>query len=393
MPTSIVVAVDVDLHLALADDRLLVLGDLIALRQVGIEVVLAVEHRDQVDLGLQAKAGAHGLGDAGLVDHRQHARHGRIDQRDVAVGLAAERRGGAGEQLGLGGDLGVHLQADHDLPVAGGALDEVGGAWLFCHACIALGPCPAHSPAGCAACNALARAADAALVKPAERWTVSIDFEPISRLDRAPATAGERSARDRDEAQNPSRDGRACAWPRRHSGRGQDLPLRLPGRPQRARPLHAERELHARRPRQRDGGADQARQGPEDHPGPGRALGDRRSAEVALPSAQGRQVPQRRGLHRRRRGVLRRAHAQPRLADQDARAGGHEGRQGRRPHGRLRADLAQSHPALRSGTPGTSSPRSGRRRTARRRRSRLPPPRSIRSRSRPTAPARSHRQP
>ena len=37
-------AVDVDLDLALADDRLLVLADLIALRQVGIEVVLAVEH-------------------------------------------------------------------------------------------------------------------------------------------------------------------------------------------------------------------------------------------------------------------------------------------------------------------------------------------------------------
>ena len=112
-------AVDVDLHLALADDRLLVLRDLIALRQVGIEVVLAVEHRGQVDLGVEPQAGAHGLRDASLVDHRQHAGHGRIDERDMAVGRAAELGGGAGEQLGLGGDLGVHLQADHDLPVAG----------------------------------------------------------------------------------------------------------------------------------------------------------------------------------------------------------------------------------------------------------------------------------
>ena len=125
MPTVTVCAVDVDLDLALADDGLLVLRDLIALRQVGIEVVLAVEHRHEVDLGLQAEPGAHGLGDAGLVDHRQHAGHGRIDQRDVAVGRAAECRRGAREQLGLGGDLGVHLQADDDLPVAGGALDEV----------------------------------------------------------------------------------------------------------------------------------------------------------------------------------------------------------------------------------------------------------------------------
>ncbi len=50
--------VEIDDHLALADDRLLVLADLIALRQVGIEIVLAVEHRLQIDLGLQPEPGA-----------------------------------------------------------------------------------------------------------------------------------------------------------------------------------------------------------------------------------------------------------------------------------------------------------------------------------------------
>ena len=35
----------VDDDLALADDRRLVLADLVALRQVGIEIVLPVEHR------------------------------------------------------------------------------------------------------------------------------------------------------------------------------------------------------------------------------------------------------------------------------------------------------------------------------------------------------------
>ena len=76
--------VGVDLHHALADDRPLVLRDLIALRQVGIEVVLAVEHGDEIDLGVEPEARAHGLRHASLVDHRQHARHGRIDERDVA---------------------------------------------------------------------------------------------------------------------------------------------------------------------------------------------------------------------------------------------------------------------------------------------------------------------
>ena len=149
-------------------------------------------------------------------------------------------------------------------------------------------------------------------------------------LDRAcdfsqypPAVRGAEARRIRErpnEAQNPSRGGRTCACLCRHSRRSQDLQIRLPRRPQRPRSLHAERELHARRARQRHGGPDQARQGPQDHSGPGGALGDRRPAQVALLPAQGREVPRRRGLHRRRRGVLDRAHAQPRVADPDASA-------------------------------------------------------------------------
>ena len=94
-------SVEVDDDLALADDRLLVLRDLVALRQVGIEVVLAVEDRAQVDLGLQPEPGADRLLDAFLVDHRQHAGHRRVDQATRGVGLAAEFGRGAGEQLRL----------------------------------------------------------------------------------------------------------------------------------------------------------------------------------------------------------------------------------------------------------------------------------------------------
>ena len=94
-------ALEIDDHLALADDRLLVLADLVALRQVGIEIVLAVEHRLPVDLRLQPEPGADRLPHAFLVDHRQHAGHGGVDQRDMAVGRAAELGRGAGEQLRL----------------------------------------------------------------------------------------------------------------------------------------------------------------------------------------------------------------------------------------------------------------------------------------------------
>ena len=115
-------AQQIDDDLALADDRALVLADLIALRQVGIEIVLSVEDRVEIDLGLEPEPGADGLGDAALVDHRQHAGHGGIDQADMAVRLAAELGRGAGEQLGVGGDLRMHLHADHHLPGSGRAL-------------------------------------------------------------------------------------------------------------------------------------------------------------------------------------------------------------------------------------------------------------------------------
>ena len=113
-----------DDHLALADDRRLVLADLIALRQIGIEIVLPVEHRAQIDLRVQPEPGAHRLPHAFLVDHRQHARHRGIDQRDVAVRLAAEFGRGARKQLRVRGDLGMDFQPDHHFPVAGCALDQ-----------------------------------------------------------------------------------------------------------------------------------------------------------------------------------------------------------------------------------------------------------------------------
>ncbi len=129
----------IDDHLALAHHRLLVLADLIALRQVGIEIILAVEHRFQIDRRLQPEPRADRLLDAFFVDHRQHARHGGIDQRDVAVGRAAEFGRGAGEQLRLGGDLRVHLHADDHFPVAGRALDQLVGFALHVHGARASG--------------------------------------------------------------------------------------------------------------------------------------------------------------------------------------------------------------------------------------------------------------
>ena len=108
---------NLDQHFAFAHDGFIKLADLIALRQVGVEVVLAVEGGLQVDLGLEAQPGAHGLFDAIFVDHRQHAGHRGIDEGHVAVGLRAEFGRGAGEELRVRRDLRVHLHPDDQFPV------------------------------------------------------------------------------------------------------------------------------------------------------------------------------------------------------------------------------------------------------------------------------------
>jgi hypothetical protein len=126
-------AIDVEQHLALAHDRVLELADLVALRQVRVEIVLSVEHRALVDLGLEPQARADGLANAFLVDHRQHAGHGRIHEAHIGIGRIAEGRRRAGKQLAFAGHLRVHFHADDHFPVAGRTGNQallVGGAGI-----------------------------------------------------------------------------------------------------------------------------------------------------------------------------------------------------------------------------------------------------------------------
>src|SRR4029453_14173505 len=61
---------------------------------------------------------------AELVDDRKHARHRRVDEGDLRIGLRTEIGCRAGEQLGFADDLGVDLQTQHNLPTAGSPFDQ-----------------------------------------------------------------------------------------------------------------------------------------------------------------------------------------------------------------------------------------------------------------------------
>src|SRR3954451_6667683 len=99
-------------------ERDVVLADLVALRQVGIEVVLAVEDRARCELALERQSDhqpeVHGLG----VGDRERAGVAEADRAGARVRLLAEREGAAAEHLRARLQLHVDLEADDRLVVA-----------------------------------------------------------------------------------------------------------------------------------------------------------------------------------------------------------------------------------------------------------------------------------
>src|ERR1700759_5511929 len=89
-------------ELAADADRDVVLGDLVALRRIRIEVVLAMEDRARRDLRAQREADPDREVDRTGVDDRERARQAEADRADVHVGRIAEREVTAAEHLGPG---------------------------------------------------------------------------------------------------------------------------------------------------------------------------------------------------------------------------------------------------------------------------------------------------
>ncbi len=129
-------------HRAALHHRDLVLADLVALGQVGVEVVLAREDAPLGDVRAHGQTQADGAGHGLTVHHGQGAGQGQVHRAGLGVGLGTESGGRAAEDLGLGGELGVRLEADHDFV----ALHQQGGGWL------------AHvqNPAGVLVCQSVA---------------------------------------------------------------------------------------------------------------------------------------------------------------------------------------------------------------------------------------------
>ena len=94
------------------------LADLVGLRVVGIEVVLAVKDRARGDLAAERQRDLDREADRLLVGRGQGAGVGETDRAGVDVRVVAERELAAAEHLRAGRELHVDLEPDHRLEVA-----------------------------------------------------------------------------------------------------------------------------------------------------------------------------------------------------------------------------------------------------------------------------------
>src|SRR3954463_1571981 len=108
--------VDGNANGAALNDRALVLADLVALREIGIEVVLAREYGAAVDGGADGKTEADGMLDRRAVQHGQCARKRDVHGRGLRVGQRAKGARRGREDLAPRQELRVGLDADDDFP-------------------------------------------------------------------------------------------------------------------------------------------------------------------------------------------------------------------------------------------------------------------------------------
>src|SRR5438132_1419602 len=91
------------------------LRDLVALGQIGVEIVFSGEARMFVDRAIQGERGTHGHFDGALVHDGESSRQAEAHRADVGVRRIAEPRRAAAKDFRSGEQLDVDFQADDRL--------------------------------------------------------------------------------------------------------------------------------------------------------------------------------------------------------------------------------------------------------------------------------------
>jgi len=101
-----------DIQVSVFRQRLFILRNLVALGQIGIEVILAREDAGLSHLAVQRQGGLDGQRHRVLVDHRERARHpqAHLAHRRVRQGLGVIHNSAGTEHLGARRQLHMHFQ-------------------------------------------------------------------------------------------------------------------------------------------------------------------------------------------------------------------------------------------------------------------------------------------
>jgi len=113
---NLLLTIDFDLERALLHHRQLVLRNLVTLGQVGIEIILAREHRARADRAPIAKPSLVAMRAASRFITGSTPGNARSTAHAWVFGSGAVLRGRSGEQLTLGEQLHVHFQTDNRFP-------------------------------------------------------------------------------------------------------------------------------------------------------------------------------------------------------------------------------------------------------------------------------------
>jgi len=108
----------VQVKVAALADGFVELGDLVALGQIGVKVVLAIKVRNRVDLRMHRGCQQRALVDGFAVQNGQHTGHAGANRANIAIWGGFPRVGLAGaEDLGLGVELDVGFEPDDDFVI------------------------------------------------------------------------------------------------------------------------------------------------------------------------------------------------------------------------------------------------------------------------------------
>ena len=93
--------VDTNINMPAQTYRLIPLGNLVILRQIGIEVILAVHLIEFLNVAVQRQTGTDCKFNDPFVQYRQGAGHAQADRAYMGIGFRAEFRGAGAERFGF----------------------------------------------------------------------------------------------------------------------------------------------------------------------------------------------------------------------------------------------------------------------------------------------------